>query len=116
VYSPNGNQIISGSDDGAMKLWDTLNGCLLSIHSSNRPVKAIDWRIIKNEHYLLSGGRDKAVRCWGLTHNDNKLKAVLRWSSCQDELVVVDALFNDIQGLSRYNQLLLKQRKAFIKE
>jgi WD40 repeat protein len=116
VYSLNGNQIVSGSDDGTIKLWDILNGCLLSVRSSNQSVYAISWKILKNEHYLFSGGDDKAVRCWVSMHNDNEMKAVLRWSSCQEELVVADAHFNDIQGLSQYNRLLLNQRKAFIRE
>jgi WD40 repeat protein len=114
VYLSNRNLIASGGSDGILRLWDTLNEFSLSIHGSSKSILSIDWKIIKNEHYLLSGGIDKAVRCWVMTYDNNELKAVLRWSSCQDELVVADAIFEDVRGLSRNNQLLMSQGKAFI--
>jgi WD40 repeat protein len=113
VYSPNGNQIASGSSDGSVRLWDAIAGePLIVIDYFKKQILSIDWKIIGNEQYLVSGGVEGEVRCWGVAEDGNKLKAYLRWSSTHNELLVKDAVLKGIQDLSQENTLLVSQRGA----
>ena len=63
VYSPNGQQIASGSDDKTVRLWDAQTGApgpVLSGHTDRV------WSVVysPNGQQIASGSDDKTVRLW----------------------------------------------------
>jgi WD40 repeat protein len=115
VYSPNVNQIGSGSYDGSVKLWDTATGELLTtIHCFGKAIYSVDWKVIQNEQLLVSGGVEGEVRCWRVIEDGGKFKTVLQWSSTNNELLVKGAVLNGVNSLSPMNSSLMSQRGAVI--
>ncbi|KAF0332771.1 NACHT domain-containing protein, partial [Gigaspora margarita] len=117
VYSPNGEQIASGSDDKTVRLWDAKTGKALaviqgfhggvySVASDTAPDGG--WR-------LLTGGSDKAVRLWQVkepVRPGEPCLVALCWTSTQAVLTALKMNLQGVQGLSEMNASLLAQRGA----
>ena len=63
AFSPDGKQIISGSRDNTVRLWDTETGLLIhTLEGHTRAVYAIAFS--PDGKQILSGSRDSTVRLW----------------------------------------------------
>jgi WD40 repeat protein len=98
-----------------VKLWDTKTGdSIITINYFREDVLSVDWKRIKNEQFLVSGGMEGEVRCWRVIEDGDKLKTVLQYSSTHNELLVKDAILNRVQSLSPMNSSLMSQRGAMM--
>ncbi len=62
-YSPDGNQIISGSEDETIKVWDAQTGqCLLTLKGHSSFVNCVAYS--PDGEQIISGSLDKTVRVW----------------------------------------------------
>ncbi|KAK3824922.1 MAG: WD40-repeat-containing domain protein [Benniella sp.] len=111
-YSPHGEMIATASDDKSVRLWDVKSGqCQLVIEDFHGAVNSIHWAEESGVLYLLTGCQD-AVRKWGLKRDDGSYYVRLCWSSMNNTLAVTDAMIRDVQGLSSFNDRLMRQRGA----
>ncbi|QRV75744.1 Notchless protein [Ceratobasidium sp. AG-Ba] len=64
VYSPNGNTIISGSQNGMVYLWnvDTRVMKRSTLRGHSLPVRAVAYSL--NGAYIASGSEDQTIRIW----------------------------------------------------
>ncbi|KAF9350885.1 hypothetical protein BGX26_010968, partial [Mortierella sp. AD094] len=115
VYSLKGDKLASGSSDNTVRLWDVETGqFLVAITGFSGFVIGIAWQDTSEGQYLATGSWDKSVRRWQITKERDEYQVRLCWSSSYDGLVVAEANFNYVQGLSQDNWALLQQRGALI--
>ncbi|KAM3066213.1 hypothetical protein ACMFMG_012117 [Clarireedia jacksonii] len=64
AFSPNGKQIVSGSRDKTVRLWDTATGqqVLLALDTYTDSVRSVAFS--PDGKQIVSGSRDKTVRLW----------------------------------------------------
>jgi WD40 repeat protein len=63
-----GRSLVSGSEDGTLRLWDVENGqCLRIVQGHTHSVYDIDWS--PDGAYLVSGGSDALVALWNVDGN-----------------------------------------------
>jgi WD40 repeat protein len=63
AYSPDGRRIVSGSDDGTIKVWDTERGCeLRTLTGHAKAVPSIAYS--PDGRRIASGSWDSTVRIW----------------------------------------------------
>jgi len=122
VYSPKGNFVLSGSFQGSMRLSDAgTGGCrwkkelresgirvVGDVEQSQRTA-GIGW-IPSEVDTFMTGGHDGSVSVWEVVGEDQSVR--LRWRSTNGRLTMEGARVQDVQGLSQFNRLLLKQRGA----
>jgi periodic tryptophan protein 2 len=71
AYSPNGNIIASGSDDGKIKLWDTKSGfCFATFDDHKGPITSIKF-MPKKGNAIISSSLDGTVRAFDLIKYKN---------------------------------------------
>jgi WD40 repeat protein len=63
AFSPDGRRLLSGSDDGTLRLWDAESGQEIHAFAGHQ-----DWvwsvAFSPDGRRLLSGGRDQTLRLW----------------------------------------------------
>ena len=71
AWSPDGHHILTGSEDGAARIWDatTADNTLTLTHTSY--VTAVAWS--PDGHHILTGSGDRTARIWDATTGDNTL-------------------------------------------
>ncbi|KAG0201158.1 hypothetical protein BGX31_003874 [Mortierella sp. GBA43] len=72
----------------------------------------INWALIEGVDHLMVGCDDGSVMMWKLFDDEDGYQARLRWGSMNQGLTVTDATIQDVRGLSKLNEQLLKQRGA----
>ncbi|SCU87928.1 LAMI_0D08064g1_1 [Lachancea mirantina] len=70
AYSHDGSRVITGSDDGKIKVWDTSSGfCLVTFQEHTSAVTAV--KIVKKGQVMFSSSLDGTVRAWDLLRYRN---------------------------------------------
>jgi len=78
AVTPNGEQVVSGSCDNTLKVWDLSIGRLLrTIEGHTRSVRAV--AVTPNGEQVISGSNDNTIKVWDLASSNNK---VLFWNDC----------------------------------
>jgi WD40 repeat protein len=63
AFSPDGRCIISGSDDGTVKVWDSVSGqCIHSLNEHNSSVTSVAFS--PDGKHIVSGSHDHTVKLW----------------------------------------------------
>jgi WD40 repeat protein len=65
AITPNGQQIVSGSADSTIKIWDIKNGlCLSTLEGNSTTVAAI--AVTPDGEQIVSGSDDSTIKIWGV--------------------------------------------------
>lgn len=62
AFSPNNSYLASGSEDGSVKIWDTLTGALIFAHNERTSGCINDTAFSHDDRLVASGSTDKTVR------------------------------------------------------
>lgn len=72
VYSPDGSKIITGADDGKIKVWDAVSGfALVTFTEHSSAVTALEFSKRGSNSVLFSSSLDGSVRAWDLIRYRN---------------------------------------------
>ena len=71
AWSPDGHHILTGSEDGAARIWDATTGDNTLTLTHTDPVSAVAWS--PDGHHILTGSGDRTARIWDATTGDNTL-------------------------------------------
>jgi len=63
AFSPDGGQLVSGSDDNNVRLWNMQTGALFAGHEGHHK-RVIFGRILNGWDFVASGSLDSTVRIW----------------------------------------------------
>jgi WD40 repeat protein len=76
AYSPDGRTIVTGSDDGTARTWDSATGIDLAMFRENSPVRSVAYS--SDGKQIATGAQDGTVDVWSVV---NRSKMVERRSS-----------------------------------
>lgn len=77
------NEIVSGSQDGTVRIWNLADGKQLFSQGLGGPVESV--AISPDGSLIAGGGPNKLVRVWG---RDNKLRAEIKGTPAEDAQVI----------------------------
>jgi WD40 repeat protein len=113
VYSPTGDQIVTGGEDETVRFWDATSGeCLATMQTFNSSVESIAWSTTPDTNRFVVGSNDGSVNMWEVIENEGTCRVRPRWGSVKRELMVKGTSIQGVRGLSQINEELLKQRGA----
>lgn len=70
AYSPDGQYIITGGDDGKVKLWNTMNGfCSITFQEHTSTIRGVIFS--HNRKFIVSASLDGTVRAYDLARYRN---------------------------------------------
>lgn len=70
AYSADGQTIVTGGDDGKLKLWNASNGfCIVTFSEHNGPITAVEFSL--NKKILVSSSLDGSVRAFDIVRYRN---------------------------------------------
>ena len=65
AFSPDGKQILSGSEDKTIRLWDVSGKLLNTITGHTESINSVVFN--PDGNYILSGSEDKSIKLWDLS-------------------------------------------------
>eukprot|EP01038_Epipyxis_sp_PR26KG_P004550 gene4550-6422_t len=69
-YSPDGELIVTGSDDTTIKIWNSKSGeCLSTLDGHENSVTSIDFAV--DNRIFVSGSRDNTIKIWDAQSGEN---------------------------------------------
>ena len=71
AWSPDGHHILTGSEDGTVRIWDAATGDNTLTLTHKASVTAVAWS--PDARHILTVSRDRTVRIWDATTGDNTL-------------------------------------------
>jgi WD40 repeat protein len=72
-FSPTGRHLVTGGDDGTVRVWDTQSGIEhLRLHGHQHPVSSVAFS--PNGVHVVSGSSDGTVRVWDLRSGGEQLR------------------------------------------
>jgi WD40 repeat protein len=71
AFAPDGQMVLSGSDDGTLRLWDVATGETLQVLEAHAKdvgsgVSILNVAFAPDGTRFVSGGADDIVRVWGI--------------------------------------------------
>lgn len=74
-FSPDGKNIISGSEDTTIKIWDSITGeCLHTLTGHTSYVSSV--RYGKDGKFIVSGSRDTTIKLWNIENEPYLFKTI----------------------------------------
>lgn len=109
-YSPQGDLVVSASDDKSVRLWNVESGqCRAVIQDFHDGVNDVAWIEKPSGIYIVAGCRDGVVGMWQVTVHEDDWQVRLHWRTSNGDFDVVGAVVKDAQGLSLLDGRILKQ-------
>ncbi|KAF2073704.1 hypothetical protein CYY_004992 [Polysphondylium violaceum] len=72
AYSPDGQVIATGGDDGKLKLWNTNSGyCYVTFTDHEGPITAVKFSPVASQNVVFSAGLDGTIRAFDLLRYRN---------------------------------------------
>ena len=71
AWSPDSRHILTGSDDGTARIWDTTTGTNTLTLNHDRAITAVAWS--PDGRHILTGSQDGTARIWDTTTGTNTL-------------------------------------------
>jgi WD40 repeat protein len=80
VFLPDGQRVLTGSQDNTAKLWDAVTGKeILTLKGHAREVTCVN--VSKNGRYVITGSRDGTAIVWLATDSTMDVPQTASWNA-----------------------------------